>query len=164
MTMVDRFLTLTATVSFLLLPLGGCTTSAPVVRSSGIVPSEGSYGFGEGGALPTAAASLLTERLAQKGLTPSDSPRYLVQTEYSRPPARTGTLVADRADPAWQRAPLKSSGQVSRLSLSVTEIATGTEVYRTSAWQKMRGKADDSAMLMQAALTPPAPPPTAPAR
>lgn len=159
MTMVDRFLTLAATASLLLLPLGGCAAPAPVVRSSGTVPGEGSYGFGDSGAPPAAAAKLLTDQLAQRGLTPSDSPRYLVQTEYSRPPAKTGTLVADRTDAAWQRAPLKSGGQVSRISVSVTEVATGTEVYRTSAWQRTRGKADDSALLMQAALTPPPPVP-----
>ncbi|MFT3965070.1 MAG: hypothetical protein QM690_04215 [Sphingobium sp.] len=159
MTMIGRFLLIAASLP-LLPALSGCAAPAPVVQSSGTLPGEGGYGFGEGGAppAPAAAAAALADRLKERGLAPSDSPRYVVQAEYSRPPAKTGTMPADQTPPQWRRAPAKG-GRLSRFSLSVTEIASGTEVYRTAAWQRARGKADDSAALVQAALTPPPPPP-----
>ncbi|HEX7858276.1 MAG TPA: hypothetical protein VF503_31725 [Sphingobium sp.] len=154
MTMMRR----TCLAALLTASLAGCAAPGPMVQSSGTLPRDTGYAFAEEAAPPPQLATPLAQALAEQGLHVSDSPHYLVQVEYSRPPAKTGTLIADQADPQWQRAPSRRGGPLSRMSLSVTDIATGTEVYRAAAWQRPRGKADDSAQLLQAALTPPPPP------
>jgi hypothetical protein len=146
----------------LALLLAGCGAKGPVVQSAGSLPRGADYGFAEDAAPLPSIAPALTAELARQDLRLSDHPRYLVQAEYSRPPARTGALVADQPAPAWQRAPLRRRGAVSHFSLSMTEVATGAEVYRTTAWQPARPGVEDSAALVQAAFNPPAKMPSTP--
>lgn len=142
--------------------LAGCGTKGPVVQSAGTLPRGAGYAFAEDAAPPPQIGSVLAETLARQGLQPSDTPRYLVQAEYSRPPVRTGTLAADQAEPRWQRAPMRRHGATAHFAASVTDIATGAEVYRVTAWQKLNPKTEDPAALVRMAFNPPAKMPSTP--
>lgn len=141
--------------------LAGCGAQPPVVQSAGYLPKDAGYAFAEEAPPPPAIAPVLAEALKRQGLAASDDPKYLVQAEYSRPPARTGTVEADQTAPEWRRAPARRGKTISHLSIWITEIATGGQVYRVTASQPTRAKIDDAALLAQAAFTPQAslPPP-----
>src|SRR3546814_7154828 len=85
-----------------------------------------------------ALENALISRLAEEGFSRSDNARYLVQISFSEVPGQTGIYAprgqsADRIKEVWLTAPSRSRATITRrLAVSFTEVATGTEIDRTS--------------------------------
>jgi hypothetical protein len=142
--------------------LGGCATPLPSLSQKGALPSAGSYAFAEADSVPEDVKGAIATTLGQHSLTPAEQPQYLVQASYSQPIAKTGTLVPNKVAQQWQRQPARGGKPLARVTLSVTEVASGTEVYHAAAWQPASGKPGDALALTNLALAPADPTTSAP--
>lgn len=131
------------------LALGGCAHSpAPLVAHIGTMPAGPAltYDFGpldkrhEGRLQPPIAACLET-----RGTASAENPAYLVQLSLADEPAVSGVYLPDvptSADtpPQWLKQPKRGMTRTRERSLtvSVTAMGNGQEVYRTSATQRYR--------------------------
>lgn len=110
-----------------------------------------------------AADPVLTERvmakLASRGFTVADPADYLVQIVSSDLPAKTGAFLPERATDAsgkraWLMAPSrKRKVQTRRVIITLTDVATGSEIYRAAGDERYRaGKPGNSDALIEAVV------------
>ncbi len=155
----------------LLLPLllSACAAGAPKTVATGPGPSPSSD-YRVASATPEAVpiAPLIEARLQALGLKPASEAakgRYLVELSYGERPTNVG--VHDQAappptveDPAWRVAPARRQWwkdpdlRACRLTVRISETATGREIYRveTSARRRKTRCAEAAPALVQAAL------------
>ena len=100
----------------------------------------------------------LMAALTARGFKVADPADYLVQIVASDMPGKTGIFLPDIASDAqereWLNAPSRSKViQTRRITVTLTDIATGREVYRASADERYRkGKAGSSDALIEAVV------------
>jgi hypothetical protein len=141
------------------LVLAGCSSGPGVsVRSSGTIPANGAYALVDGA--PGDVSRLVSDVLAQRGLTVSkspDYPDYVVQVSFAMRPAGTGLLVREDKDPQWLRRPDSYDRKrlIATLGISITEVAGGRELYRASASGRPPSKGRNWTPLLQAILRSP---------
>lgn len=132
------------------LAMTGCSSGPEIaVTSSGAIPASGTYAIVE--SAPGDVGRAVSEVLARRGLTQSESPRYIVQVGYAERPAGTGLLVPQDVDRAWLRQPNPYSRKrlVQTLGISIADAMDGREVYRAEASGRTRTKTGVGAPLLQ---------------
>ena len=99
------------------------------------------------------------ERLAESGLTPGASARYLVQIGASDLPGKTGLFLPDilpdeAGQRQWLTSPTRSKSVRTRhLVVTVTDTLTGDEAYRAYGTERYRPSRNDKGQrLVQAVL------------
>lgn len=132
--------------------LAGCA-AAPreSVQTSGALPAQARFGFASFDAgEPDALRNRIGACLSAHGLTQASDPAYLVQIALSDHPARTQAI-----DPA-QPAPGKQGSKRHDVTLVVTlsEVASGREIWRTSATRRGEATGATLADAVCAAITP----------
>jgi hypothetical protein len=138
------------------LVLAGCSSGPGVsVRSGGTIPANGAYALVDGA--PGDVSRLVSDILAQRGLTVSKSPDYVVQVSYAMRPAGTGVLVPGDEDLRWLRQPDFHSEKrpIATLGISIAEVAGGRELYGASASGRPPSKGSGWVPLLQAILPAP---------
>ncbi len=123
------------------LALSGCTRTIETRISSAGQSNPEKLGFILAPIDKTASAELVAARdlvvakLTSKGLSPGDTGPYYLEVGVSSRPASIAVLEASKvlaaANP--KRSTRKCQFQEYRLSLALTRIADGTEIYRASA-------------------------------
>lgn len=147
-----RFLMLPA---LFLVVLAGCATRPAITAAAaGTMPPPGGFRIlGVGGArsnLETAVAA----RLEAKGFAAAAKGPLLVQVSQSEPPAKTGLTAARPDEGQWLVEPTRSqSQQFRRLVVTITDSATGEEIYRAYGTERYRsGQSGDGETLQEAVL------------
>lgn len=120
---------------------GGCAHAPALqVATRGQWPADDkpTYGFGrfDAGEDPTLRARIAA-CIGNRGMTPSDTPAYLVQVGLSDRPAKADILPGDQAaTPESKRAQSKRPSQA--LIVDLTDMANGKEVYRVAVTGQYR--------------------------
>lgn len=132
----------------------GCTSSGPALRLEGALPPAAGYMFSPGEPIAPALRAAIKAELARHGLQESSDPAFLVQAERSSPPARTGTFVPRTGMQAWGRPPAHMRKALVHLSITMSDIGTGKEIFRGEAWQPSSRTSGGPAALVGAILVP----------
>lgn len=96
--------------------------------------------------------------MTARGFRIADPADYLVQIVTSDMPGKTGAFLpyttSDAEERVWLTAPSRSrTTQTRRLTVTLTDAATGREVYRASADERYReGKGGSSDALIDAVV------------
>jgi hypothetical protein len=141
--------------------LASCASLPPMeIEDTGSLPPPAGFQLrhDETGASSAFAAAIATE-LEARGFTDTERPDYLVQIAGSDLPGKTGLFVPDAPtgeddQQQWLSSPTRTSSiRTRRLVISVTEIASGREVYRVHGIAPYRsGQADHVDRLANAIL------------
>lgn len=148
-------------VSLLLLGSAGLLSACAsppkaALRTTGTMPQAGGIELVGAASGDRASRTALLERLAARGLSPSQEPDYFVQFTNALLPGRTGLFAPEsRADEkTWLVSPTRSRSIDQRVyTLVVSDRATGRELYRLVGQMPVRrGKPGSEDRLSQAFL------------
>ncbi|WP_336969806.1 DUF4136 domain-containing protein [Sphingobium aromaticiconvertens] len=104
------------------------------------------------------SADTITQVLTSRGFTIADPADYLVQIVSSDLPAKTGAYLPESTPDAsgrqaWLTAPSHSRTiQTRRVTITLTDIATGREAYRASGVERYRANQPGSSDALIEAL------------
>lgn len=138
--------------------VAGCTSPYGMdVTAAGQLPEPGKPLLVSESADPLLREKVLAAMTA-RGFRVADPAAYLVQIVTSDTPGKTGSFLpypASDEERSWLTAPAsRKTTQTRRITVTLTDIATGREVYRASADERYRaGKGDSSDALVDAVLS-----------
>ena len=135
--------------------LAGCATRPAITASEvGTMPPPGGFRIVGVGAAQSSLETALAAKLEANGFAADAKGRMLVQISQSEPPARTGLTTAPPADAQWLIEPTRAKSQrIKRLVVTVTDGATGEEIYRAYGTERYRPvKPGDGEALQEAVL------------
>lgn len=133
------------------LALAACAGDPFIVKASGSLPASGSFAAAAEDETATPILPLFLDRLEHRGLSRSDEPDYLVQLAASRRPRPVGLFVPE-ASPDWLRSPARGPGDLPTLVFTVSERASGRELYRAAIIVRHPRAGDDPVRLVDAVL------------
>jgi hypothetical protein len=121
----------------------GCAHApAPQIVQSGALPPGGaSYALVETDGAKPASGAAIAQCLGNRGMTVSDAPAYLAQISESDRPGKAVAYPADPKpekgqEPQWLPGSAPGRGTIRSLALTLTDAATGREVYRVTASER----------------------------
>lgn len=135
--------------------LAGCATRPAIsAATAGTMPPPGSFRILGVGDAQSGIERAVAAKLEAQGFAADAKGRMLVQISQSEPPAKAGLTVASPGDDQWLVEPTRSKSQrIKRLVVTITDSATGEEMYRASGTERYRpGKSADGETLQEAVL------------
>lgn len=135
--------------------LAGCATRPAITAAAaGTMPPPGSFRILGVDDAPSNLDTAVAAKLEAQGFAADAKGRLLVQTSQSEPPAKAGLTVAPPSDDQWLIEPTGSkSRRIKRLVVTITDSATGKEMYRASGSERYQpGKTADGEALRDAVL------------
>lgn len=135
--------------------LAGCATRPAITTAAaGTMPPPGSFRILGVDDAPSNLKTAIAAKLEAKGFAADAKGRLLVQISQSEPPAKAGLTIAPPGEDQWLVEPTRSkSRRIKRLVVTITDSATGEEMYRASGSEHYRpGKPAGGEALSEAVL------------
>lgn len=131
--------------------LSACSSHPSItVARIGTMPPPGAYHILRGSPQPTRIETALASKLEAGGFTVDDKASLVVQVSFSAPPPKTGLLLGEATEPQWLLPPTRSKSKgMRRLLITMTDSATGKEIYRAHGREVYRKKKADSDEALQ---------------
>jgi hypothetical protein len=143
---------LMTSIAALALALAGCAGPRLQVTSRGAMPPGGTYRFTQDDQ-SQAAQTLVATALATNHFGQASDPDYLVQISSFSRPLLVGVAVPKAGETTWLRPPVSHSRKsVGGLTIILTSIRDGREVYRASVQRRARQGAIRLADLVAAVI------------
>jgi len=145
-------------LSAVLLVAGCASPYGMDVADAGRLPEPGRQLQVSGPADPVLRDRVVAAMTA-RGFTVADPADYLVQIVTSDIPGKTGAFLpytpSEAEERSWLTAPSRSKAvQTRQITITLTDMATGREVYRASADERYRaGKGGSSDALIEAVVS-----------
>ena len=135
----------------LMLALSACASQPAITATEvGTMPPPRSYHLLAAGPERSPIEAALASRLEASGFSADQKAPLIVQVSLSEPPAKTGLSLAQTAEPQWLVPPTRSkSKRMRRLVVTVTDSATGEEIYRAHGSEFYREKKSDDGKALQ---------------
>lgn len=140
--------------ALLIVALSACATH-PVIRAAeaGSLPEPGGYRLLAAHPENSRIEAALVSRLEASGFSAEEKGALVIQVSLSEPPARTGLMLSQGATPQWLLPPTRSkSKRTRRLVVTMTDGATGKEIYRAYGSEVYREKKSDDGEALQASV------------
>ena len=123
--------------------LNGCAPAARLeVGHRGTAPQPAGFALTADETIPDGLEAEIKECLAKQGFTSSNQPSYQLQLSFSETPGKMGLVAPERegdAKTSWAMSPSRSrSTRTFRATMSLTDAATGRELFRAHADERAR--------------------------
>ncbi|HET6523569.1 DUF4136 domain-containing protein [Sphingopyxis sp.] len=137
-----------------ILALSACTTQPAIIATEvGRMPEPGSYRMLVAGPEPSRIEAALASKLKASGFSADEKASLVVQVGLSEPPAKTGLSLLQAAEPQWLLPPTRAkSKRMRRLVVTVTDSATGEEIYRAHGSELYREKKSDEGEALRTSV------------
>lgn len=141
--------------ALLIVALPACATHPAILAAEvGSLPEPGGYRLLAVHPEISRIEAAVVSKLEASGFSAEEKGALLIQVSLSEPPARTGLMLDQGAAPRWLLPPTRSkSKRTRRLVVTMTDSATGKEIYRAygSEIYPVR-KSDDGEALQTSVL------------
>ncbi|AJA07025.1 hypothetical protein SKP52_00375 [Sphingopyxis fribergensis] len=139
---------------FLVAALSACASHPAIIAAeAGRMPDPRGYWLVAAQPERSRVEAALAAKLETSGFSADEKASLIVQVSLSEPPAKTGLALDQSVELQWLLPPTRSkSKRTRRLVVTMTDSATGKEIYRAYGSEVFREKKSDDGEALQTSV------------